>query len=568
MPKITVGHLTRQEIIDSMRGLKGAPAKAEAQALATRFGISLSRVYEISREVRPRRDERADKGKRRADLLEHPGTRLAAELVITRHLSPFWALRTAQDNGHHIPVSLGTFRRNLREKGISRASNRANVRPYRPFEAEYPGHIFQFDISGVKERWIDHKTRRILHVSTLDVSKNHPNSNPNRIPLWKFGLVDDFSRLKYVRFVACLKPTSIHVIDFLLEAFRTLGIPRVLYSDRDRIILSKRMARAESILNRYFEYFNLGGFKLDQHQAGNPQATGKVEVGHRIVEEYEKLIGVSYRQRTLEELNAFCVQLCDHYNWRENRATGEKPMIRWQAGHKALRIPPDKLLDSAFKADEFECKLTAKVTISFQGAEYQLPRKSPFVDWINKTIKVIWPPDESYYWIVGLDGNEYEIERKLARADVAGEFKATPETTRQKTLKNLRASTQERKQAHMEEGTDLITPGFETPLVQEEEAANRPPLFPKKREKTNPDLLAALGPGIVPPSMSGHLIDYWTAVALLVEEEVFSTPAADHEKEWLKAVFAGRDEILDTELRERLAERPATATILDLQRRA
>jgi hypothetical protein len=551
-----------------MHGLKGAQAKAEATALAARYGVSVSRIYDITREVRPRRNERADKGKRRADLLQHPGARFAAELVVMRHLSPQWALRTAQDNGHHIPVSLGTFRRNLREKGISRASNRANVRPYRPFEAEYPGHIFQFDISGVKERWIDHKTRRILHVSTLEVSKNHPNSNPNRIPLWKFGLVDDFSRLKYVRFVACLKPTSIHVIDFLLEAFRTLGIPRILYSDRDRIILSKRMARAESILNRYFEYFGNGGFKLEQHQAGNPQATGKVEVGHRIVEEYEKLIGVSYKQRTLEELNGFCAQLCDHYNWLENRATGEKPMLRWQAGHKALRIPPDKLLDSAFKADEFECKLTPKVTISFKGEEYQLPRKAPFVDWINKTLKVIWPPDESYFWIVGLDGNEYEIERKLARADAAGEFKATPETTRQRTVKALRTSSQARKSSHKEAGTDIITPGFETPLVIEAEAANRPPLFPKRREETDPALLASLGTGLVPPSASGQLIDYWSALSLLIDEEVFTAPVPDSDKEWLKSVFGNRAEILDTELRERLAERPATATILEIQRRA
>jgi hypothetical protein len=545
-----------------MRGLKGAQAMAEAKVLAVRFECSVSRIYELTRALRPRRAPRADKGKRRADLLQHDGLRLAAELVVKNHLSPEWALRTASDNGHIIPISLATFRRDLRGKGLSRAANRKNVRPYRPFEAEFPGQIFQFDISGVKERWIDHKTRRILHVSTLDVSKNHPNTNPNRIPLWKFSLVDDYSRLKFVRFIACNKPTSMHCIDFLLECFRTLGIPRILYSDRDGIIRSQRMTRAASILDRAFA--DSGGFKLIQHQAGNPQATGKVEGAHKIVEEYEKLIGVSYRQRTLDELNEFCVRLCDHYNWKECRATGEKPMIRWQSGKAALRIPPDRLLDSAFKADEFTCKLTAQVTISFKGTQYQLPRKAPFIDWIDQSLTVIWPPEETYFWIVGLDGNEYEIERRVAQPDQAGDYKALPDTTRQQSLKSLKASSKARRQAHKEAGTDLLVPGFETPLV--EDTADRPTLMPKPRIETNPELLAALGPGIVPPSFAGQLIDYWTALSLLIDEESITNSDAD--KLWLKSVFDGRDQITDTELREKLAARPSSPVVLEMQIRA
>ena len=564
MPNYTLGNLAIQEIIDAMRGLKGKQAKAEATRLAQRFGCSYSRVCELSRAVRPRRKPRADKGRRKADALGHDGLRLATELVVTKHLSPEWALRTARDNGHDIPVSLATFRRDLRAKGLNRAANRAGVRPYRPFEAEFPGQIFQFDISGVKERWIDHQTRRILHVGSLDVSKNHPNTNPNRIPLWKFSLVDDYSRLKFVRFVACNKPNSMHCIDFLLEVFRALGVPRVLYSDRDRIILSKRMARAESILNRLFA--ESGGFKLDQHQAGNPQATGKVEVAHKIVEEYEKLIGVSYRKRTLEELNEFCIQLCDHYNWRECRATGEKPIIRWQSGKDALRIPPDRMLDSAFKADEFTCKLTPQITISFKGQQYQLPRKAPFIDWINQKLIVIWPPDESYFWVISLDGNEYEIDRVLAQPDRAGDFKTLPETNRQRNVKDVRASAKERKQAHIQAGTDIIVPGFETPLVRD--TTHRPAMMPKQTIEPTVAEMAALGPGALPPSMAGRLIDYWTAVSLLVEEGAFIAPATEFDKQWLRSIFGERSEITETELRDAVAVHPILFTVAEIQRRA
>jgi hypothetical protein len=549
MPNNILGKLATQEIIDTMRGLKGPQAKAEAQALAKRFGCSYSRICELTRAVRPSRSPRSDKGRRKADALQHDGLRFATELVVTKHLSPEWALRTARDNGFDVPVTLATFRRDLHGKGLSRAANRANVRPFRPFEGEYPGHIFQFDISGLKERWVDHKTRRILHVGSLDVSKNHPNTNPNRIPLWKFSLVDDNSRLKYVRFIACEKPTSIHCIDFLMEVFRALGVPRILYTDRDRIILSKRMFRAESILNRLFT--DSGGFKLVPHQAGNPQATGKVEVAHQIVEEYEKLIGVSYRKRTLDELNEFCIQLCDHYNRRDNRATGEKPMILWQTGREALRIPQDALLNSAFKADEFTCKLTPQVTIRLKGAEYQLPRKAPFIDWINRTLTVIWPPDEAFFWLVGLDGNEYEIERKIAKPGKAGEFKSLPETTRQKALKTIKASAAERKQRHKEAGTDILVPGFETLLV--EDSSQRPVLMPKRKIKPSVEQLVKLGKGIVPPSVSGQLVDYWSALAMLIDEESLTSSNAD--KAWLKSVFGERDEMLDTEIRERLEAR-------------
>ncbi len=58
--------------------------------------------------------------------------RLAAELVVTRHLDPDLALETARLNGADIPVSLATFTRQLREtRHQPRASARRGVRPYR-----------------------------------------------------------------------------------------------------------------------------------------------------------------------------------------------------------------------------------------------------------------------------------------------------------------------------------------------------------------------------------------------------------------------------------------------------
>ncbi len=100
-----------------------------------------------------------------------------------------------------------------------------------------------------------------------------------------------------------------HVIDFLLDAFRELGVPRVLYTDNDAVIVSRRMKRAASILDRAFA--DTGGFKLDQHLPGNSQATGKVENAHQLVEKFEKLFGVEERYRRSTSWRASAPGLCD-----------------------------------------------------------------------------------------------------------------------------------------------------------------------------------------------------------------------------------------------------------------
>src|SRR5204862_2709252 len=178
---------------------------------------------------------------------------------------------------------------------------------------------------------------------------------------------DDYSRYRFVRFIDCLKADSAIVIDFLLAGFREMGIPKVLYTDNDAVILSKQMRRAASILDRAFA--ESGGFKLEQHLAGNPQATGKVEVGHKIFEKFEKLIGVKYETPSLESLNEFTKAVCDLYNHTPHRETGIQPWIRFRSGHQAIRVPPkdSELLNDAFKADEFQVSIRADLTISFQG---------------------------------------------------------------------------------------------------------------------------------------------------------------------------------------------------------
>lgn len=547
-----------------MHGLKGKRLKERVRELALRYEVSEATIYRVTEDVRAKRKKRSDAGKRRADLLEHDGLGLAAELVATKNLDPDLALETARLNGHETPVATGTFQRYLREHAIDRRTRQAERRPHRRWEAQEPCELFQFDISGVKERWLDLSTRRLLHVSDKDVNENHPNRNPNRVKVWKFTLIDDFSRRRYFRFFAIDKPTSIEVITFLLDAFRTLGVPQTLYTDNDVIIISKRMKRAESILNKAFE--ESGGFALKQHAPHNAQATGKVERSHQVVEKFEKLIALKHEVPTIEALNEFAETVCDRLDWEESRATGEKPMLRWRSTNTALRVPPPAVLDAAFKAEEFMRRLNEDLTISYKGEAYQLPRKRPFVDWITKTLQIVWPAGEAdWFVVIGADGVDYEVSRTNATADAAGEFKAVPETKRQQSMKVLNAKAKERKERERETGEALLVPGFDAAFEAKQEP--RPVVMPKVVVEMPVERLAEAAPGAIQPSLtaSGRWLTYWAAVKALVEEGAFDPESESFaaDKAWLKGTFGTQEELAESEIRAALAAREAQDTTVE-----
>lgn len=550
MPHYNLDSLRQEEIRTALTGLKGKALADAAKRFSTLCNVSVQTIYRVTEDLRPQRKTRADKGKRRADLLNHPGLVLAAEVVATRNVDPDHALEVARVNGHEVPVSLGTFRRYLQENGINKRARKAAVRAFRRWEAKEPCEIFQFDISGVKERWFDLTTRKILHVSEKDVNENHPNKNPNRVKVWKFVLVDDFSRRVCFRLYPISKPTSIEVIDFLLYTFRKFGVPKTLYTDNDAIIVSKRMRRAEGILNKAFEAS--GGFRLLQHTAHNAQATGKVERMHQVGEKYEKLIGLKFKTPAIEELNSFFEQVCQATDWHTHSTTGEKPMLRWQSQNIALRMPPNETLDAAFKCEEFTRKLNADITISYKGESYQLPRKRPFVDWIGQTLTIVWPAGEAdWFTVIGADGVEYEISRLNASADAAGEFKQAEETTRQRTMKVLNERAAERKAEHKATGEELIVPGFDVGFEQNNE--QRPTMWPKRVIEMPLEHL--------PAAQTGEVVKYlafWPAFRALVDEGALANDTAD--KDFLRAVFSGRDEITDVEIRAALQSRNTAQT--------
>ncbi|MBK8810675.1 MAG: hypothetical protein IPN69_08075 [Acidobacteria bacterium] len=556
-----LGTHATEEIRESIRRcVNPQQISTEADRLASLYGVTKSRIYDLTKDLRPKRKTRSDKGKRSADLLVDEGLKFAASILVQYNIDPAEALRTAEARGFSIPVALETFIRYLAERGLNRKNRRANRTTFRRFEAKAPGDVFQFDISGSKERWFDTKTRRIVQVSSLEISKNHPNENKNRTRVWRFVLTDDHSRRRFIRFVACDKPNSSHVVAFLLEAYELMGVPKVLYTDNDAIIKFGRNQRASQILNKALEAS--GGYKLEQHLPGNSRATGKVEVAHQWVEKLEKLLGLYIaegRDVTMDVLNRFARQIEQEWNHRVHRETHQTPNERWGAQRHLLRTVDAKILKSAFLVDEFDVTILGDLTFRHKGVVYQLPHVQSLENLVHRQskknkVRVVFPDDTDFYTLIDFDGNEWDIQKVIATPDVLGEFRSSPDDIAERTRKELKTFARESAKAEKEANKQGYEPKpiaiIDTEFVA---PATNIAQFPKPSVDVTPQILDAL------PSTqklaadgrySGELLAYFAAVKKYAAE--FESVAEC--KAFLDTVYASREETLpDAVIKESLA---------------
>lgn len=507
-------------------------------------------------DIRPQRKTRSDRGNRKVDIRTDPDLRKAVGRVLEYGVTTAESLNMSRMNDKEIPVTFTTVNRYMREAGLDKKTRRTPNVPHRRFEASAPGEMFQFDISGLKERWYDHQTRRIISVSGLEVSKNHANEKKNRTRVWRFVLVDDFSRRCFVRYVGVEKPNSTHVVDFLLQGYAEMGVPLKLYTDNDKIIKFGRNARTTDILNKVL--LDQGGYENIFHLPGNSRATGKVERLHQTIEGCEKVIGIYVAQRgplSLEMLNAtLAPNIQGRYNQTVHSETGQAPAERWESTFSVIRRLDYESLRSAFMADEFEVKLRGDLTIRHKGSTYQLPTSEmyPFANWTGKKLRVVMPDAGEYFTVIGLDGMEYDVTKQAAVADTAGELRATRQTDAERLRKELRAEVRNAdKQARETIGEKI--PYFDEPAI--EEVQTNVTRFPKPEIVVDPVRVEAEAPGRV--ESHNPAVHYWEAVGKWGEQ--FASKAEC--KQFFDSIFPSRDEeswLLQSDIETALAGRRDT----------
>lgn len=534
-----LGSTAREEIRNAMSGLSGTAAKREAARLAANHGISWQHVYGMTRDVRAgERKQRSDAGKRTFVL--EPGTDLyyAMQLVVVDKLDPDQALLTARMRGKQNLPTLETFCRYLREHGLGKGQRRKARRAHRRWEAEFPGQIYQIDCTALKTRWLDETSRRAMKIEGID--KNHPQMDPTKLRVWQIMLVDDYSRRRFLRYVATPAITSLDIVRFECEAFNLLGVPRQLYTDNGSEFKGYHV-RAERILNSLLA--DEGGYQHVRHAPNNPQATGKVEASHKWSEKADRFIGlaVSEGQKiTIDDLNRFADEICEHYNHRVHRATGEKPMNRWHGKRVVVRKVSPDVIESALLSDEFEVVIDAALTVTHRKVPYQLPsvypngKRAEFVDYIGRKVRVVVPHSIAMILVTlpnaegkfePTNGGTFEVDKRVAGVDAAGEFKTMAESTGERLTREMKdarkqeiASIKEQKKLT---GEIAPVPHLNVPVeVDKGSVAN----FPHREHVVAAETVNDLVPVIAQPEKQpetakrpnvayvGKPVSYWQAV--------------------------------------------------------
>jgi transposase InsO family protein len=419
----------------------------------------------------------------------------------------------------------------LAEKGLGKKQRRLAKRAFRPWEAEYPGEIFQIDVTALKVRWQDEKTRRIMRIEGVD--KNHPQMDPSKLRVWQIMLIDDHSRRRFLRYVATTHITSTEMVRFECEAFQQLGIPMTIYTDNGSEFKGRHI-HAAKILNKVLE--NDGGYRHLTHMPGNSQASGKVEVAHKWAEKADRFVGLAVTEGqtvTIDELNIFADRAMKHYNESLQRGINARPMDRWFAKRIVVRTIAPEIIESALLSDQFESVLDASMTVSREGKVYKVPGELPFVNYIGQKVKIVVPPNIDLIILTLPDGSEYEIEKIVATADKAGDFKSVQQSVAQDLSKRLKASRKEEVKAIKEKkrltGQIAPVPHYN---VEIEQPATNVAHFPHEEKVVTYDEVAAVTP-LPTPVSRGKDIGYWEAVGMFGDR--FAD--IDEAKEFLLRVF-------------------------------
>lgn len=587
MSNTKLGKNAVSEIRESIgRCTNSREISAEAARLADLNGVAKQRIYELTKDLREKRKPRADCGKRTADLMSDPVLKQIAAWCVHFNISPGEAFDQARLRGLKIPVELATFQRYMNEHDLNKKAGQNQSRTtHRSFEAARPGEMYQFDISGTKQRWFDTKTRKIITVSALDVSENHPNQQKNRVRVWRFKLIDDFSRRVFTRYYAIDKANSSHVIDFLLHAYAELGVCETLYTDNDAIIKFGRNAAATKILHK--SLVGCGGYQVVHHLPGNARATGKIERQHQESEKSEKLIGLFLaegRTLTLEDLQRFAVEKDAQYNNTRHRSTGETPMARWNSRPHIERMINYEILKSAFLTDRYEIKLQGDLSFSLQGQSYQLPTDQEFQNLFERQqntrekLHVIFASHADFFTLIDFDLNEYDIPKIAAAPDAAGDFKSTAESKGERNRKELKKFAKEQAKRESErhavgiESAPIVY--FDTDqaaAVEQPKTASQSPQvlqFPTPTLDVTEQIAAELPRRAVAESYAGNLLTFVAAVRQFRDQFIEDFRGDEDAgiaacKEFLDTVFPTRDDrVTQSEIEAALRENDRPQRIL------
>ncbi|OUB85279.1 transposase [Bacillus thuringiensis serovar medellin] len=162
------------------------------------------------------------------------------------------------------------------------------------------------------------------------------------------------------------------LLSFMTEAFETFGgVPKVIVTDNMKTVMDE--ARTEhfsgTINNKFAQFAQDFGFKVQPCIAGRPNTKGKIEAPMKLLDEIHAYQG----KFTFEELHNFVQKLCTRINQTFHQGTGKIPMFALKQEKNLLQPLPQSTIRDSYKIKHKLVKVNTSGMISYKSNQYSVP---------------------------------------------------------------------------------------------------------------------------------------------------------------------------------------------------
>lgn len=195
-------------------------------------------------------------------------------------------------------------------------------------------------------------------------------SNGSTIDVNIFVLLLSYSRFRVYR--VSLTKTQDVLLSFLDNAFETFGgVPHEIVTDNMKTVMDE--SRTEyfegKINNRFKQFADDYGFKVQPCIAGHPKTKAKVEAPMKILDEIRAYNGkLNYR-----ELVELVTRINNRVNLQVNQGTGRIPLMYFNKEKAFLHSLPTDFVRKPYQIATNTVKVNRSSMFNYKGCQYSVP---------------------------------------------------------------------------------------------------------------------------------------------------------------------------------------------------
>nr|WLE91027.1 hypothetical protein GGBNIMDK_00058 [Bacillus cereus] len=162
------------------------------------------------------------------------------------------------------------------------------------------------------------------------------------------------------------------LLSFMTEAFETFGgVPKVIVTNNMKTVMDETRTEhfSGTINNKFAQFAQDFGFKVQPCIAGRPNTKGKIEAPMKLLDEIH-----AYQEKfSFEELHDFVQRLCIRINQTFHQGTGKIPMFALKQEKNPLQPLPQNTIRDSYKIKHKLVKVNTSGMISHKSNQYSVP---------------------------------------------------------------------------------------------------------------------------------------------------------------------------------------------------